>query len=270
MLPILDFPESVRFHGRDPLGKRFTHRSRRSTATILSPFVEGDGLEPGPEAALPIVGKLGHLRDEQAEDILHQIGGVGILQADLPRPRVDQRRVEIDEPRPCLLVHGLFEALEETDRCNGHARALAWLPRPPGDGLSRTGGILNRGMARRQQARREGISRCREPSGTEPPQAASVRLGSPDLLQDFATGSKKPRTENAQGAFVHSRFSISIRERRISGSFPPRRLLILHLLGGRRRRQLEYAGLRHRHTGGREISSGPRSRRHRRSWVVLG
>ena len=54
------------------------------------------------------------------DDVLNEVGCVGLLKPDPPCPGVDQRRVQRDEAAPRLRLVGPAQALQQADGGGGH------------------------------------------------------------------------------------------------------------------------------------------------------
>ena len=76
--------------------------------------VAGDGVEPAAEgAARGVVVEAGGGRGDAAEHVLHDVGGVGVLQAALAGEAVDDGGVELDELPPGVAVAAVADADEQ-------------------------------------------------------------------------------------------------------------------------------------------------------------
>src|SRR5579884_2801999 len=113
LLPVLALPEGFPFRRRHVVGPAHLDGRHGVLPPALAPLVEGDGAEPAAEALVPVVGELGQLADEDGEHLLHEVGGVVRLEAAAPRPVVDQRRVQIDEPGPGGLLVRAAQSLQK-------------------------------------------------------------------------------------------------------------------------------------------------------------
>jgi hypothetical protein len=69
---------------------------------------------------VPVARELGQFADQQDEDILDEVGGVGVAQADAASPVKEQRGVELDEAAPGFLLARLAQSFEETGRRRVH------------------------------------------------------------------------------------------------------------------------------------------------------
>src|SRR5690606_3422434 len=99
-------------------------------AMNVAPAVLRDRPQPSPEGLVVVVGELGELADEQCEDFLHQVRRLGLATTGAPRPVIQQRRVQPDEPLPGLFLLRLAETLQETRGCLHRALSL-YLTRGP-------------------------------------------------------------------------------------------------------------------------------------------
>jgi hypothetical protein len=74
-------------------------------------LVARDGVEPAAEGAAPrVVVQPADGAGHALQDLLHQVGSVGVLQAALAGEAVDQRRVHLDELPPGVLVARVAQA----------------------------------------------------------------------------------------------------------------------------------------------------------------
>jgi hypothetical protein len=96
----------------------------------VAPAIERDAAQPAAKAFPAVVGEGGQDFDQRGENVLHEIGGVGILQTDAPAPGVDQRRVQRDETAPGFRVKRLAQPFQQAGGRGGHPRSLA-NPRGP-------------------------------------------------------------------------------------------------------------------------------------------
>jgi hypothetical protein len=71
------------------------------------------GSEPGTEGASTwIVAKNRQFADQDAEHFLHQIVGIRLLERGAPKPGVQERRVQLDDPTPGLGVRAGAQTLQ--------------------------------------------------------------------------------------------------------------------------------------------------------------
>jgi len=96
----------------------------------VAPGVLSDGLEPGTEAARRIVLELAKRGEQLDQDLLSDVGGVGVLHTPVQAPSADPRLVPLDEQAPGLrVVRVVLEPLQQGHRGVGvtagrHRRAL--------------------------------------------------------------------------------------------------------------------------------------------------
>jgi hypothetical protein len=83
-------------------------------------LVERYGPQPGPKAAVPVVGKGRQGLHERDENVLNQIGGIGFRKADPACPRKQQGSVELDETIPRTRLPRLTKPLEQADGRRQH------------------------------------------------------------------------------------------------------------------------------------------------------
>src|SRR5262249_16745040 len=118
LLPALDFLGRGGLLFEDRL-LRGVAAGRRMAAPGLgrtTQEVAGDGEQPaakGPAAG--IVAEARQRRVQGAEDVLRQIGGIGVLQSVPPGHAIDQRRVQVDELHPRLVILSIAQAEQQAD-----------------------------------------------------------------------------------------------------------------------------------------------------------
>jgi hypothetical protein len=78
------------------------------------------------EALVLVVGKRGEFSQQDGENVLDEIGGVGGLQAHAASPKVQERRVQIDEAWPGALLIGAAQSFEQAGRGLVHGRQVVF------------------------------------------------------------------------------------------------------------------------------------------------
>src|SRR6516164_8701787 len=79
-------------------------------------LVTHHGEQPTAEGAAPrIVIETADAAGDRLQNVLRQVGSVGVLESVLVREAVDQRRIDFDELRPGRVIAGVAQADQETE-----------------------------------------------------------------------------------------------------------------------------------------------------------
>ena len=94
-------------------GCRTRDDRRGATSAALPQFVQRHGAKPTPETLPAVVDEFRQLAEEEGQDFLDEIGGIGFLESRTAGSVIEQWRVEVHELRPSLRIGGPSQSLQQ-------------------------------------------------------------------------------------------------------------------------------------------------------------